>query len=72
LTKDATALSLGRPSPDSDLLAAVECELETHLLDAATLTHPLGDLGLFVAVGIEQACVEAATGPEHPPLQFMC
>jgi hypothetical protein len=39
---------------------------------AALLADLLGDSGLVVVVRIEDAGVEAATGPQHPPFEFSC
>jgi hypothetical protein len=45
--------------------------VEAGLLDAALGADLLGDLGFVVPIGVEDPRIEASTGTEHAPFEFV-
>jgi hypothetical protein len=71
LAQDATALTLGRSTPDTCLFALRQREFEARGANPAFVTHLRRDQRVLVVVGIEDAGVETPTRSEHSPFQFM-
>src|SRR4029079_9754485 len=59
LTADPTALALGHPAPDPELLAVPQRVLEALVLDLAATTDRLGLLGGRPAFGEEQVGIDS-------------
>ena len=71
LAQDAPPIALGGTTPHPRLLALGQRVLEACVLDAAFGAHLLGDVGVFVTVGVEDARFEPAARAEHPPLELV-
>src|SRR5690606_10540739 len=61
LAPDTAPFALGQPTPDPELLAVLQRELETLLLDDAPSAHLFGLTGGGAALGEEEIWIDAET-----------